>query len=124
MAIRKHWKKILLGLVIALVLAATIGLPYAFARLVTRAGTRPMDLRLTSSPSDYDLDFENVSFTSADGVTLSGWYLGGASSDVAIACGHGLFRSRREVLDRAAFFRKQGYDMGGLESAAETCRVS
>ena len=110
MVIRKHWKKILLGLVIAAVLGVTIGLPYAFARLVTRAGTRPMDLRLTSSPSDYDLDFENVSFTSADGVTLSGWYLGGASSDVVIACGHGLFRSRREVLDRAAFFRKQGYD--------------
>ena len=110
MAIRKHWKKILLGVVIALVLVTTIGLPYAFARLVTRAGTRPMDLRLTTSPSDYDLDFENVSFTSADGVRLSGWYLGGASSDVAIACGHGLFRSRREVLDRAAFFRKQGYD--------------
>ena len=110
MAIRKHWKKILLGLVIAAVFGVTIGLPYAFARLVTRAGTRPLDLRLTSSPSDYDLDFENVSFTSADGVTLSGWHLGGASSDVAIACGHGLFRSRREVLDRAAFFRKQGYD--------------
>lgn len=68
MVIRKHWKKILLGLVIAAVLGVTIGLPYAFARLVTRAGTRPMDLRLTSSPSGYDLDFENVSFTSADGV--------------------------------------------------------
>ena len=27
-----------------------------------------------------------------------------------VACGHGLFRSRREVLDRAAFFRHQGYD--------------
>jgi len=110
MGIPKHWKKILLGLVVVAVLVTTIGLPYAVARLVTHAGTRPMDRELTSSPSDYDLEFENVSFTSADGVTLSGWYLGGAGSDVAIACGHGLFRSRREVLDRAAFFRKQGYD--------------
>ena len=110
MAILRHWKKILLVLAVVAVLVATIGLPYAVARLVTHAGTRPMDRELTSSPSDYDLDFESVSFTSTDGVTLSGWYLGGADSDVAIACGHGLFRSRREVLDRAAFFRKQGYD--------------
>lgn len=110
MAIRKYWKKILLGLVVVAVLVTTIGLPYALARLVTHAGTRPMDLELTTSPADYDLDFENVLFASADGVTLSGWYLGGAESDVAIACGHGLFRSRQEVLDRAAFFRQQGYD--------------
>ncbi len=100
----------LLGLVIAVVLVVTVGLPYLLARLVTRAGTRPMDRELTSSPADYGLEFEEVSLSSTDGVSLSGWFLGGASSDVAIACGHGLFRSRREVLDRAAFFRQQGYD--------------
>lgn len=110
MAIVKHWKKIVLGLFITIVLVVTVGLPYMIARLVTRAGTRPMDRALTSSPADYELEYEDVTFTSPDGVTLSGWYLGGAGSDVAIACGHGLFRSRREVLDRAAFFRAAGYD--------------
>ena len=110
MAKRKRWKKILLGLLLALVLVLTIGLPFALARLVTRAGTRPMDLKLTSTPADYDLDYESVVFTSTDGVELSGWYMGGADSELVVACGHGLFRSRREVLDRAAFFRKQGFD--------------
>jgi len=110
MAILRHWKKILLGLLITAVLIVTVGLPFAFARLISRAGTRPMDRALTSSPADYDLDFEDVTFASSDGITLSGWYLGGADSNVAIACGHGLFRSRREVLDRAAFFRAAGYD--------------
>lgn len=110
MRVLRHWKKIVLGLVIVAVLVVTVGLPYAMARLVTRAGTRPMDLALTSTPADYGLEYEEVKFTSTDGVSLSGWYLGGAGSDVAIACGHGLFRSRREVLDRAAFFRKLGYD--------------
>ncbi len=110
MAKRKHWKKILLGLLLVLVLVLTIGLPFALARLVTRAGTRPMDLKLTSTPADYDLDYESVVFTSTDGVELSGWYMGGADSELVVACGHGLFRSRREVLDRAAFFRKQGFD--------------
>lgn len=109
-ALRRHWKKIVLGVVLTVVLIVTVGLPFTIARLVTHAGTRPMDLKLTSSPADYGLDFDNVSFSSSDGVSLSGWYLGGASSEVAIACGHGLFRSRREVLDRAAFFRQQGYD--------------
>jgi len=110
MRVLRHWKEIVLGLVIVAVLVVTVGLPYAMARLVTRAGTRPMDLALTSTPADYGVDYEEVAFTSTDGVSLSGWYLGGARSNVAIACGHGLFRSRREVLDRAVFFRKLGYD--------------
>lgn len=108
--VRAYWKKIVLGVLIAGVLVVTVVLPYLLARLVTRAGTRPMDRQMTSSPADYGVDFEDVSFASTDGVELSGWYLGGTGSDVAIACGHGLFRSRREVLDRAAFFRQQGYD--------------
>lgn len=69
-----------------------------------------MDLGLTSSPADYGLAFEEVAFPSTDGVPLSGWYLPGGSRHAVVACGHGLFRSRREVLDRAAFFRQQGYD--------------
>ena len=110
MARRKRWRRILLGLLTVLLLGITIGLPFALARLVTRAGTRPMDLKLTSAPADYDLDYDDVVFASTDGVELSGWYMGGADSKLVVACGHGLFRSRREVLDRAAFFRKQGFD--------------
>jgi pimeloyl-ACP methyl ester carboxylesterase len=100
----------MLGAVAALVLFATIGVPYLLVGLITRAGTRPMDLELTSSPADYGLSFEEVSFTSTDGVALSGWFLPGGSRRAVVACGHGLFRSRREVLDRAALFRQQGYD--------------
>ena len=107
---RKKWKWILLTLLAVVVLIPTVGLPYLMARLVTSAGTRPMDLELTTSPADYELAFEDVSFEATDGTPLSGWYLGGADSDVSVACGHGLFRSRREVLDRAAFFRRQGFN--------------
>ncbi|MGH9323367.1 MAG: alpha/beta hydrolase [Vicinamibacteria bacterium] len=110
MWIRKRWKRILVVVVFSLVLFAAVGIPYLFAVLITKAGTRPMDLNLTSSPADYGLTFEDVSFPSKDGVTLSGWFLGGGSRKAAVICGHGLFRSRREVLDRAAFFRKQGFD--------------
>jgi pimeloyl-ACP methyl ester carboxylesterase len=85
--------------------------PYLLAHFITRAGTRPMDQRLTSSPADFDLDFEEVEFTSRDGVTLKGWYLGGADRDVSIACAHGLFRSRREVLERAVVMRRAGFNV-------------
>jgi pimeloyl-ACP methyl ester carboxylesterase len=99
-----------LGVLAALLIFVAVGLPYLLAVLITRAGTRPMDLELTSSPADYDLSYEEVIFASTDGVPLSGWYLPGGSRQAVVACGHGLFRSRREVLDRAAFFRRQGYD--------------
>jgi pimeloyl-ACP methyl ester carboxylesterase len=107
---RKRWKRILLGFAAALFLFVTVGVPYLLAVLVTRAGTRPMDLELTSSPADYGLSFEEVTFTSTDSVAISGWFLPGGTRKAVVACGHGLFRSRREVLDRAAFFRQQGYD--------------
>jgi len=108
--VRKRWKQILIGLAGALVLFVSVGVPYLLAVLVTRAGTRPMDLELTSSPADYGLSFEEVTFEAADGVVISGWFLSGGSRKAVVACGHGLFRSRREVLDRAAYFRQQGYD--------------
>ena len=107
---RKRWKKILLGFLGALLLFVTVGVPYLLTVLITRAGTRPMDLELTSSPADYGLPFEEVTFEAADGVVISGWFLPGGTRKAVVACGHGLFRSRREVLDRAAFFRQLGYD--------------
>ena len=107
---RKRWKQMLLGLVGALVLFATVGVPYLLAVLITRAGTRPMDLELTSSPADYGISFEEVTFEATDGVAISGWFLPGGTRKAVVACGHGLFRSRREVLDRAAYFRQLGYD--------------
>lgn len=94
----------------AVVLFVTFGIPYFFAVLITRAGTRPMDLRDTITPADYGLEFEEVEFEASDGVPLRGWFLDGDREDASVAVGHGLFRSRKEVLDRAALFRKLGFD--------------
>jgi alpha-beta hydrolase superfamily lysophospholipase len=110
MSLRKHWKRIVLGLFVAVIVFLLVGVPYMLAVMVTRAGTRPRDRTLTSSPADYGLEFEEVHFKSRDGVNLAGWFLGGGSRNTVVILGHGLFRSRREVLDRAAFLRQQGYD--------------
>jgi alpha-beta hydrolase superfamily lysophospholipase len=110
LSIRKHWKRIVLGIFVAVVVFLLVGVPYMLAVMVSRAGTRPRDRALTSSPADYGLEFEEVHFSSKDGVNLAGWFLSGGSRGTVVILGHGLFRSRREVLDRASFLRQQGYD--------------
>ena len=105
-----RWKKIVLASLVLLALFVTLGLPYLLAVAITRAGTRPRDRALTSTPRDYGLDYEDVEFEAMDGVGISAWYLGGGDKRVSVAVGHGLFRSRREVLDRAVFIRKLGFD--------------
>ena len=107
MSWRRRLKFGCLGIVLLVLFAGFVGFPYAMSRLITTAGTRPMDLALTSSPADFDRPYEDVRFDSRDGVELSGWYLEG-TTPVGIVVAHGLFRSRREVLDRAVFLNRLG----------------
>ncbi len=98
--------------VIALALVFVFAIaPFLLAQLITRAGTRPMDRGLVSTPADYGVAFEDVTFLSADGVRLEGWYLGGGERGVSVACAHGLFRSRHELLERAAWLRRTGFNV-------------
>jgi pimeloyl-ACP methyl ester carboxylesterase len=105
-----------LAILLAVLILVLVVLPYWVADRVTSAGTRPMDSALTSTPADDGLDFEDVTFSASDGVVLRGWYLGGGDRGVSIVCAHGLFRSRREVLDRGAWFRENGYNVLLMDS--------
>ncbi len=106
------------GLTVAVALLALLFLvlPYWAANAVTTVGTRPMDRDLTSTPADYGIDFEDVSFSATDDVPLRGWYLGGGRRGVSIVCAHGLFRSRREVLGRGVLLRESGFNVLLLDS--------
>jgi len=105
-----------LTIVLAVLILVLVALPYWVADRATSIGTRPMDLALASSPADDGLDFEDASFSASDGVPLRGWYLGGGDQGVSIVCAHGLFRSRREVLDRGVWFRENGYNVLLMDS--------
>jgi pimeloyl-ACP methyl ester carboxylesterase len=105
-----------LTIFLALAILVLVVLPYWVADRATSVGTRPMDLALTSTPADDGLDFEDVTFSASDGVVLRGWYLGGGDQGVSIVCAHGLFRSRREVLDRGVWFRENGYNVLLMDS--------
>lgn len=105
-----------LGVLAVLVpLIVFVVLPYLLARFITSRGTRPRDLALSATPADSGLEYEDVSFEARDGVRLSGWYLSEGHRDVSVICAHGLFRSRREILDRAVLLAKHGFDVLALD---------
>lgn len=109
---RRRLKRVLVSLVVLIVLVVFGVAPYLFAVLVTSAGTRRMDRQLSSTPADFGIEFRDVEYETADGVTIKAWLLPSRSRNVTIIYSHGLFRSRRELLERAASMWRRGY--GGL----------
>jgi pimeloyl-ACP methyl ester carboxylesterase len=83
--------------------------PWGLAALVTGAGTRPMDRKLTQTPADFGAQFKDVEFKTSDGVNISGWLVPSGDKHTTIVYSHGLFRSRRELLERAMDLWKLGY---------------
>lgn len=59
-------------------------------KLVSFAGDSP----IFDNPSDYGLEYEDVTFTSADGVVLSGWFIPGAGRGVIVQTHFGGISSR------------------------------
>jgi len=110
---RPRWRRILKRVLISLVVVAVVlifgVLPWAFAALVTSAGTRPMDRSLTETPATFDAQFKDVEFQTSDGVMISGWLMPSRDKHATIVYSHGLFRSRRELLKRAVELWRLGY---------------
>src|SRR5258706_14014083 len=109
----RRWRRILKRLIVTLIVLAIpliFGVfPYLFAILVTNASTRPIDRQLTGTPAAFGAEFNDVTFHTSDGVTISGWLLPSRDKRVTIVYSHGLFRSRRELLKRAVDLWKMGY---------------
>ncbi|HWN99572.1 MAG TPA: alpha/beta hydrolase [Blastocatellia bacterium] len=109
----RRWLRILKRTVITLLIVVIVLVfgvfPYWFASVVTGAGTRPMDRKLTSTPADFGAPFKDVEFQTSDGVKISGWLLPSRDKHTTIIYSHGLFRSRRELLERACELWKLGY---------------
>src|SRR5438309_11510022 len=103
---RPRWRRILKRVVITLIVLAValvFGVfPWGLAALVTGAGTRPMDRKLTQTPADFRAQFKDVEFRTSDGVNLSGWLVPSGGKHATIVYSHGLFRSRRELVERPA----------------------
>jgi len=109
----RRWLKWLLRIVIALItllIVLVFGVvPYLLGGLASHAGTRPMDRAQTNTPADFGLKYQDVTFPAADGVTISAWFIPSSGKNATIVYSHGLFRSRRELLARAADLCHLGY---------------
>ena len=99
----------LLVAAVAVVLVAFLLLPWLLSFAITKAGTRPDERARTDTPAAHGATFEDASFTSEDGVRLSGWYLPSRGRGVSIVLTHGLFRSRHEMLERGLRLWREGY---------------
>jgi fermentation-respiration switch protein FrsA (DUF1100 family) len=69
---------------------------------------------LTETPKEFNLDnyYEDVTFNTADGVTLSGWWIPTPKLKKplgTILLSHGVFKNREQVLSRALFLSQKGY---------------
>jgi predicted MFS family arabinose efflux permease/pimeloyl-ACP methyl ester carboxylesterase len=95
--------------VCALALLIVVGLPLLLSFAVTKAGTRPGERERRDTPAAAGATYEDVSFTSADGNQLSGWYLPARTHAVNVILTHGLFRSRYEMLARGLDLWRAGY---------------
>lgn len=102
-------KRLLLGLGILVFIFIFFVAPFFFSWVLTHGGSRPSDREMTVTPEKFGLAFERVNFASQDGAPLAGWWLPAEESPVVIIYCHGLFRSRLEMLERAAHFRQKGY---------------
>lgn len=110
---RRRWRRILKRVVITLIILVVILLfgviPWGLAALVTSAGTRPMDRGLTETPATFGVQFKDIEFQTSDGVKISGWLVPSRDKHTTIIYSHGLFRSRRELLERAMDLCRLGY---------------
>jgi fermentation-respiration switch protein FrsA (DUF1100 family) len=100
-------------LMLAVLVAAFffIVVPWFFTSVVTERQFHFRDPNDGKTPKSYQLDFQWVEFTSADGIPLKGWYIpaeGTARGTIIYV--HGLNRTRIEMLPHAAFGHSLGYN--------------
>src|ERR1044072_8222676 len=109
----RRWKRILkrviLSLLIIFIVLVYVVIPIWFSSVAINAKTRSIDRRLTETPADYKAEFKDVEFQTSDGIKISGWLMPSRGKRATIIYSHGLFRSRRELLERAADLWQLGY---------------
>jgi fermentation-respiration switch protein FrsA (DUF1100 family) len=62
------------------------------------------------TPADEGLDYRDVTFETADGVTLSGWFVP-SSNGAALVVRHGAGSTRTATLDQAGVVGQEGYGL-------------
>ena len=80
---------------------------FAGIQAVASTNVPPTHLQSTT-PADRGLQYEDAALETADGLTLSGWYIP-ASNRAAVVLLHGAGSTRSDVLDHAVALARHGY---------------
>ncbi len=104
-----YWRNILLFF-LAASLVGFLFLQYgAYPYLLAKAHSHPPHQPLCcKTPADYGLDFEEVSFETADGLTLQGWYVP-SENGAAVLLMHGIGSTRVMMLGLGDGLAQAGY---------------
>lgn len=62
-------------------------------------------------PDQYKLTYENIYFSSEDGVLLRGWFLPFEGSEKTVVCMHGWGMNRSDVFKHTCFLHDLGYNL-------------
>ncbi len=99
--------KIVMNILVGIVL-----LVVALSFILVYVNTHPPKYPLNIPPSVYKADYEEISFTSADGIVLKGWLVkparSGQKSSAIIIC-HGVGANRSDFTELAASLSQRGH---------------
>ncbi|MEK6828366.1 MAG: alpha/beta hydrolase [Nanoarchaeota archaeon] len=77
---------------------------------VTIFGVSPQKRIGNSLPTDYGLEYENVSFKSTDNINLKGWLIKAEKPKGTIILAHGYDASKERLLNHTSYLNKNGYN--------------
>jgi uncharacterized protein len=83
----------------------------AGAAAIAYFSTHPPRCRIRRTPADIGADFEEVTFPSADGTGLSGWWIPAARPRAVLLLCHGMSAHREQLLPWASWLREAGFSL-------------
>jgi fermentation-respiration switch protein FrsA (DUF1100 family) len=106
----KQWLKVTLTIAGNLVVVAFAALAMITRDQAYKLANHPPETRrpMVHTPADYDLAYEDVTVTTADGLKLVGWYLP-SQNGAAVICMHGFRGDRTDLLPTAEILHRHGY---------------
>ncbi|MBE2219915.1 MAG: alpha/beta fold hydrolase [Anaerolineae bacterium] len=106
---KNYWRNILLFLLAALFIGYLCLQLIAYPYLTASAHTHPSrQSPCCETPADFGLDYEEVTFETANGLTLHGWYIPG-ENEAAVMLLHGINGNRLSMLGLAKGLAEAGY---------------
>ncbi len=104
-----YWRNLLRFTTITITLALLF-LFFAIPARMAWSLTHPPRAPIDTTPTQYNLPYETISFAARDGVQLSGWWIRGTSrADRVVILVHGYRANKAMMLDYAAFLAHYGY---------------